>query len=72
MVDGGFLNDDIALIVSLTDRFARVNERAEIRALVLVNWCKNRNDVAIATAYIIDFGGKVQLLGGSRLIVGGF
>ena len=71
-VNGGFINDDVALLEHFADGFAGLNERGEVRAFVFVNRRWDSDDVAIAGSQVIKVGGVAQVLSGSELFLGGF
>ncbi len=70
-VDGGFVNDDVALLQHLADGFAGLDERGEVRPLVFVDGCGDGDDVAVAALQVVQVGGVAEMFGSGEFFLGG-
>ena len=67
-VNGGFIDDDVAGFEHLAHRFAGLDERCQVWALVVVNRRWHGDDKAIAGAQIFQVGAEAQMVGGLQFI----
>ena len=71
-IDGGFVNDDVALLQHLADGLAGLDERGEVWPLVFVDGGGDGDDIAVTGAQIINLGGVTEILSRSQIFCGGF
>ena len=71
-VNGGFINDDVALLEHIADRFAGLDEGREVGAFVFVDGCGDGDDVAVAGPQVVKVGGVAEMLGSGEFFLGGF
>jgi len=71
-VDGGFVNDDVALLEHLTDGLAGLDQGGEVGLLVLVDGGGDGDDVGIAGGQVLQAGRVAEAGGFGELFVRDF
>ncbi|MCY1414351.1 hypothetical protein D9M71_297980 [compost metagenome] len=62
-VDGGFIDDDVALLEHLADAFRGLDQRGEVGLVVLVDWGGHGDDEHVAGLQVVEVGAVAELGG---------